>query len=126
MLFDKAYDDLGIEPLMTKEYPTLSSGSENERTLVLYNDDYRGTELAVDVRLVADGKSYAGGKKMYHLALGEHRDIPISFQVPAVRDKVLELILSVEKEEGPVQRGKAVPCQGQEGTGGRRGYDPTG
>jgi hypothetical protein len=96
-LFDKAYDDLGIEPLMTERYPSLQSGSRAERVLVLYNDEFRGTKLTVEVELASGGQTHARGKRTYDLPLGEHRDIPVAFDVPATTGPA-ELILSVRKD----------------------------
>ena len=47
---------------MTAKYPSLKAGSQEKRTLVLYNDEFSGTELTVEVQLVAGGRTYAVGK----------------------------------------------------------------
>lgn len=96
-LFDKAYDDLGIQPLMTTNYPSLEAGLRGARTLVLYNDEYRGTNLTIEVQLAADGKTLASRQRDYALPLGEHRDIPLAFDVPPL-PLPLEMVLSVRKE----------------------------
>ena len=108
-LFDKAYDDLGIEPLMTAKYPSLKAGLREKRTLVLYNDEFSGTELTVEVQLAAGGRTYASGKRDYTLALGEHRDLPIAFQAPAAKGTLELAAHCPQRPGGQVRRNQAVP-----------------
>ena len=81
-LFDKHYDDLGIAPMMTTNWPSLQASARAERTLILYNDDYRGTRLSVEVQLASAGQVLGLTRKSYELAVGEHRDLLLSFIVP--------------------------------------------
>lgn len=96
-LFDKDYDDLGIAPLMTTNWPSLRAGTRAERTLILYNDDYRGTRLSVEVQLASAEQVLAMTRKSYELTTGEHRDLLLSFTVPD-SNVSLDLRLSVRKD----------------------------
>lgn len=95
-LFDKAYDDLGIAPRMKRDYPTLQAGAREQRTLVLYNDDYRGATLTAGVKIASGDKILAQGSRDYQLALGEHLDLPLAFDVPPAGGP-LDLNLTVTK-----------------------------
>ncbi|MBN2354291.1 MAG: hypothetical protein JXD23_17105 [Spirochaetales bacterium] len=97
-LFDKEYDDLGIDPLVNGNYPLLVPGETAHRTLVLYNCDFSGE--AVDVEVLVKSSEmfralyhYAGdrapvqrvlarGTATYLVEPGEHVDIPYSFEIP--------------------------------------------
>jgi len=96
-LFDKDYDDLGIAPLMQGELPTVNEGAVLNRTLVLYNDEYRDTSVAVEVEIRSGSKVYAAGKKTFEMPLGEHVDIPCSFQVPYVGGSQMDMVLMTYK-----------------------------
>ena len=96
-LFDKEYDDLGIDPLMKEEYPPVDAGAVLERTLVLYNDECRDTSVTAEVEICAGGTTSARGQKTIQLALGEHVDIPCSFQVPHVKEAEMEMVLRTYK-----------------------------
>lgn len=96
-LFDKDYDDLGIAPLMKHEYPEVAPGAVLDRTLVLYNDEYSDEKVAIEVSVRSGDKTFASGKKTLKLQLGEHVDIPCSFQVPLVPGQELKLVLTTNK-----------------------------
>jgi hypothetical protein len=83
-LFDKEYDRLGGEIYEKQQWPNLYEGSIVERTLVLYNDDYAGTEIEIKVSIVFNDEIIATGSKVISLPLGEHADIPVTFQVPVI------------------------------------------
>jgi hypothetical protein len=101
-LFDKEYDDLGIDPLVNYNYPMLGLGETINRTLVLYNDEFEDTDITIEV-LVKSSEIYnvlyhyngdrepvqkiiARGQGTYSVGLGEHVDIPYSFVVPALAE----------------------------------------
>ena len=84
-LFDKEYDRLGGEIYENQKWPNLYEGTIAERSLILYNDDYTDTNIEVKISIVYNNKSVATGSKMVSLALGEHFDIPVTFQVPVVQ-----------------------------------------
>ena len=96
-LFDKDYDDLGITPLITTNWPCLQAGTRAVRTLILYNDDFRDIQLNVEVQLASDGQDLALTRKSYELTMGNHRDIPLSFTVPNSKGP-LDLRVSVRKD----------------------------
>jgi hypothetical protein len=96
-LFDKDYDDLGTAPLMKGELPEVEEGAVLDRTLVLYNDEYRDTAVTVEVEVRSGGAIYASGRKTIELALGEHVDVPCSFQVPFVGAAQMEMVLRTYK-----------------------------
>lgn len=102
-LFDKAYDDLGIAPYVTGlkpggVLPFLTSGTIEKRTLVLYNDDFKNTGVQITVQIRVDGREQARGTKTFTVALGEHREIPLTFHVPArEKETVVELVLQTAK-----------------------------
>jgi hypothetical protein len=97
-LFDKAYDDLGIVPLMTHEWPEVVEGSTQNRTLVLYNDEFRDTKVTFEVQIRSGATTYASGKKTIDLPLGEHVDIPYAFVVPKVGGQEMQMVLSTYKD----------------------------
>ncbi len=86
-LFDKEYDELGIAPFIGPTggpgtLPQVAAGANLKRTLVLYNDEFRDTKIDIEVVVKAGDKVFARGAKSFQVALGEHIDIPFSFQVP--------------------------------------------
>jgi hypothetical protein len=96
-LFDKEYDDLGIAPLMKGELPELAAAAMAGRALVLYNDEWRDTTVTVEVEIRIGDTVYARGTRTMELPLGEHIDIPCSFQVPCVDGIPLEMVLRTYK-----------------------------
>jgi hypothetical protein len=96
-LFDKDYDDLGISPYLTGTYPILSEGETVDRTLVLYNDEFRDSVIAIEVLLKSGGITHAEGVAQFNVTLGNHIDIPISFQVPNIGGNLLEMVLTSSK-----------------------------
>ncbi len=101
-LFDKAYDDLGIGPLLHKNYPTYHAGDTAKRTLVLYNDEFADTVITIEVILKSsqvyqamyhyDGSRapkqhiIANASKTYSVPLGERIEIECTFLVPALSE----------------------------------------
>ena len=96
-LFDKAYDGLGIAPVKSGTYPSVAAGSQLNRTLVLYNDEFRDTNVTIQVDIVAGGTTYASATKGYLLPLGYHLDIACGFQVPNVGGSTFDLVLTTKK-----------------------------
>lgn len=101
-LFDKAYDDLGIAPYVTGTtpggtLPRVMQGETMARALVLYNDEFRGTAVDVEVLVRAGGQVYARGEKAVTMPLGHHDEFSCEFQVPYVGGE-LELVLRTAKE----------------------------
>jgi len=97
-LFDKEYDDLGIEVLRNGEYPSFKEGEKLTRHLVLYNDDFSGSIIDIEVRLVADGKMIKNDISTINLPLGEHIDIDVDVQVPDVETDILDVVLLARKK----------------------------
>ena len=81
-LFDWEYDRPGGEIFETQKLPSVYEGTNLNRTLILYNDEYTGTDIEIQVRVVYNNKTISEGARKVSLALGEHVDIPVSFQVP--------------------------------------------
>ena len=96
-LFDKEYDDLGIDPLMKGALPEVDEGAALDRTLVLYNDECRDTSVAIEAEIRVGAKTYATGRNTVELPLGEHVDIACSFQVPNVGGSQMDLVLRTYK-----------------------------
>jgi len=101
-LFDKGYDDLGIDPLVNYNYPIINPGDTVKRTLVLYNNEFAETTINIEV-LIKSSETYpslyhyngdrapiqrilASGQGTYEVALGEHIDIPYSFIIPSLHE----------------------------------------
>lgn len=105
-LFDVGYDDLGISPFVTGTtpggtLPALAAGSIAERELILYNDEFRGTDVDVSVRVIADGKVRAEGTARMSVGLGEHRALACRFVIP---DDAQELVLELRTAKGGEDR----------------------
>jgi hypothetical protein len=96
-LFDKHYDDLGIDVLRKKQYPELKEGGTEVRDLILYNDDYSQENVQVEVRLESKGTLLANDIKIFKLPLGEHLDFKCEFTVPSSENQLLELVLITRK-----------------------------
>lgn len=98
-LFDKEYDRLGIDPVAYSKYPTLNAGQWVERTLVLYNDAFHETEIRIDITVRSDDQTYASGTRQFSLPLGEHIEVPYSFQVPFTSSQTLDVVLTTFKND---------------------------
>jgi len=101
-LFDKEYDDLGIAPYVTGTtpggtFPTVDEGATLNRTLILYNDEFRGASVTVEIVIKSGARIHATGMKTFDVPLGEHIDIPYSFQVPYVGGSEMEAVLMTRK-----------------------------
>lgn len=105
-LFDKRYDELGIEPFISGKYPTVDEGATLNRTLILYNDEYRNTSVTAEVEIRANvtdpatgegWTTFAKGTRTYTVALGSHIDIPVSFQVPK-SGTTMEVVMRTKKD----------------------------
>jgi hypothetical protein len=96
-LFDREYDDLGIDALRKKEYPTLKGGTVVTRNLVLYNDDFSQDNIQVEVRLEVEGKILARDIQYIQLPLGEHSDITCELRVPFLDKGIMDLVLVTRK-----------------------------
>ena len=107
-LFDKAYDDLGIDPLLYKNYPILNISDTINGELILYNDEFSDIEITVEV-LVKSTDTYmaiynyngdqtpvqrivAEDIRTYIVPLGEHVDIPYTFIVPSFDHGLIDRI----------------------------------
>lgn len=97
-LFDKDYDDLGIDPYLQGAYPELQEGEEARRTLVLYNDDYRGEPVEIEVEVRVRERVYASVRKRFRIEMGGKLEIPCRFVVPPAGETPLELVLRTFKE----------------------------
>jgi hypothetical protein len=96
-LFDKAYDGLGIGPIQSNSYPSIAAGSTANRTLVLYNDEFSDQIVSATVEAKSGSATYATATKSYQVVLGEHVEIPCSFQVPYVGGSTMTVVLTTRK-----------------------------
>jgi sporulation-control protein spo0M len=96
-LFDKYYDDLGIDVLRKKIYPELKAGAVEVRNLILYNDCFSGERVQIEVRLESQGKLLANDIRNIELPLGEHLDIRCELSVPATENSMIDLVLITRK-----------------------------
>jgi hypothetical protein len=96
-LFDKEYDDLGIDVLRKKEYPSLKEGATETRTLVLYNDCFSNENVQVEVRLESKGTLLVNDIRNFKVPLGEHIEFKCKFSVPATDNGLVDLILITRK-----------------------------
>ncbi|HAM10561.1 MAG: hypothetical protein A2X04_06440 [Bacteroidetes bacterium GWF2_41_9] len=97
-LFDKDYDDLGIDVIRKKLYPDLKAGTTETRNLILYNDCFTDESVQVEVRLESQGKLLANDIRNIELTLGEHLDIRCEFSVPDTENEMLDLVLITRKK----------------------------
>jgi hypothetical protein len=97
-LFDKEYDDLGIDAIRKKSYPELKAGETEIRNLFLYNDCFSEETVQVEVRLESQGKLLANDIRNIELILGEHLDIKCEFIVPYSDNKLVDLVLITRKK----------------------------
>jgi hypothetical protein len=103
-LYDKYYDDLGIDPYVTGlepvgTLPVWIAGSTARRMLVVYNDEFRGTRVKIEVLVRSGSKVYSQGTAVYTVPLGEHLDIPYEFEIPYLQDEAAELVLRTYKSD---------------------------
>jgi hypothetical protein len=96
-LFDKDYDELGIDVLRKKLYPTLKAGAVEVRNLILYNDCFSKERVQIEVRLESQGKLLANDIRNIDLPPGEHLDIRCEFRVPASENNLIDLVLIARK-----------------------------
>lgn len=103
-LFDKAYDALGVAPYITGlaeggTLPELTAGTREQRTLVLYNDEFHDTDVQYEVEVSVDGVVYASGRGEKQVPLGEHVEFDYAFDVPALPGRTMALTLRTWKGE---------------------------
>lgn len=96
-LFDKDYDDLGIDAIRKKSYPELKAGETEIRNLILYNDCFSEETVQVEVRLESKGKLLANDMRNIKLPLGDHLDIKCEFKVPGSENELLDFVLITRK-----------------------------
>jgi len=120
-IFDKEYDDLGIDPLINRNYPLLKCGDTVTRTMIVYNDEFVDTIIEVEV-LIKSSNVYqalyhyngdrtgkqeivAQGKCSYIVPLGKHFDIPFTFQVPPLAESFADFfdIEFIARKNGEVK-----------------------
>lgn len=104
-LFDKEYDDLGLLPLLYKNYPIMMEGDTLQRELVLYNDEFADTVISIEILVRSTdthqalydyngnqtpiSRVVAQASQTYFVPLGEHVDIPYSLIVPSIHEGFL-------------------------------------
>ncbi len=96
-LFDKEYDDLGIDVLRKKQYPGLKSGETVTRQLILYNDCFSDDNVQVEVRIESQGNLLANDIRNFKVPLGEHLEFKCEFSVPLTDNGLVDLILITRK-----------------------------
>lgn len=96
-LFDKDYDDLGIDVLRKKLYPDLKAGAVEVRNLILYNDCFSQERVQIEVRLESKGMLLANDIRNIDLPPGEHLDIRCEFSVQASEHNLIDLVLITRK-----------------------------
>lgn len=102
-LFDKQYDDLGLAPYVgdgirfVGRWPTVASRSTLIRTLVLYNDEFRGEHVTAEVLVKIGAETLATGSSTLDVPLGERRELHCEFVVPDQPGKTLTLVLRARK-----------------------------
>jgi len=93
-LFDKAYYELGIGPPQGS-YPSVAASSTQNRTLVLYNDEWAGTSIVIQAKIVKSGVETDVYNDTITLALGAHVDVPYTFTAPT--SGPFDLVLTTTK-----------------------------
>jgi beta-galactosidase/beta-glucuronidase len=96
-LFDKDYDDLGIEVLRKKLYPELITGRTIVRNLILYNDCFTEESVQVEVRVESSGKLLANDIEKFRVPLGEHHEFKCEFIIPSTETGLLDMVLITRK-----------------------------
>jgi len=96
-LFDKEYDDLGIEALRSNKYPEIKNGELIKRTLILYNDCFSGESVQTEVRLENQGKLLINDIRNIEVPPGQRREIQCEFKAPFTGDGFVELVLITRK-----------------------------
>lgn len=100
-VFDKAYDALGIDPLMDEaKRPELNAGERVTRCLIVYNEAWSGEAVEVTVELRAGGvagKTLGLVKQTVQVPLGERRELDAMFTVPTVASGELDVVLRASK-----------------------------
>jgi hypothetical protein len=96
-LFDSTYDGLGIAPIINNSYPSVAAGSDENRVLALYNDEFSDKAVTVQVDISSGGAVRASGAKTYQVEPGYHARIPCGFQVPYVGGSTFDLVLTTKK-----------------------------
>ena len=97
-LFDKDYDDLGIDVPRKKQFPEFKEGDIVTRNLVLYNDCFSDDMIQVEVRLESKGKLIRIDFHNFAVVPGEHLDFKIEFRVPVNNGGKLDMILITRKK----------------------------
>jgi hypothetical protein len=98
-LFDRDYDDLGLDPVRRGKYPAVAAGQVITRPLVLYNDDFDATTIRVEVLISVDGEVVGSGEERFDVALGEHMDLACQFAVPKRGGQTMSMMLRTYKNE---------------------------
>lgn len=116
-VFDSAYDDLGIAPLADRRYPPLPAGGQSRRTLVVYNDDFADSTVAITVTTRIGGRTYSTLDWTLSIVPGEHVAVPYMLEVPPDTGATLEMVLTASKG-GAVRfretKSFAIPPDGRE------------
>jgi beta-galactosidase len=116
-LFDKEYDDLDRSALADGRCPVLTAGGRVERTLLLYNDEFRDTGVQARVALRADGRLLAEAAISVEVPLGGRVEIPCRFTVPGGCSR-LEMVLAAAKGGSErFREARAFDVQGRDEAG---------
>lgn len=97
--FDLQYDELGISPFVNATadgagvLPVIQAGSTRSSFDILYNDEFSDPSVTLDITIQsASGTIYGHGSKTFTVPLGEHIQVPYSFQVPNISGQELQLV----------------------------------
>jgi len=103
-LFGKAYDELGIAPyvgdsaVLISNWPHLVAGETITRDLILFNQEFSGENITVEIEVRIGNNTFAVGEKNYSVPLGSHQNISCDFQVPyGIDGEELVVILRTKK-----------------------------